>query len=353
MKGIEHRSVLVELRRLLDKSEERFNANVTELYRYLENQNTEHIVDLLARFKYRDQFHLLTLWPSMDWATYTKNNAQPNLTQDFILWFAVQWEGISNVVHCVHQYEIDVIKPKGIQNFGRFPSPDPASNYWLDPSDIVLFSPKEPNTINTSTSEAGILQIRVYGRFPTSSSLRGFHSSSMNANASSLEYSPYWAPEQIFDERPLDGSSDVWTLGCVLLEAVTWLLSGAKAVTEFAELRNFEKISLPQIMHDYYTEFSEFFFWFDLERQVAQLKPSAAGWIKKLREHPKCTQYLWELLGLIEDKMLQVDCKMRIRLQDLTLRLRQMRERLSVDQNYSVRPRRHGLLGKLKLGKGK
>lgn len=46
----------------------------------------------------------------------------------------------------------------------------------------------------------------------------------------------YSAPEREVEET-LSQSFDVWSLGCIFLEFVTWLLLGSKAITKFADMR--------------------------------------------------------------------------------------------------------------------
>jgi hypothetical protein len=125
---------------------------------------------------------------------------------------------------------------------------------------------------------------------------------------------------------------------------------GAKAVGDFQGFREAQKISNVELKGRYSTDFSQSFFIFNEDTQRSSVKTGVVGWIKKLRAHPKCTQYTWDLLDLIEEEMFEIERKKRINLHDLHLRLRQMREKLS-DPDYGSRPRRHGLLGKLKLGK--
>lgn len=98
----------------------------------------------------------------------------------------------------------------------------------LKPENILWFKSYQ----NTDPSSSrGILKISDFG-------LTRFHGTMSKSHADATGVSPtYRAPEYDVAIKKVSQSYDVWTLGCVLLEFVTWYQLGWEEVHKFSRER--------------------------------------------------------------------------------------------------------------------
>jgi hypothetical protein len=99
-------------------------------------------------------------------------------------------------------------------------------------------------------------------------------------------------------------------MACVFLEHITWFLLGNSAVERFAT----ERVT-PDVRFEPFT--SDIYFTLNDDRRGAKIKKQVHDWINDLRANPGCCEYLHSLLGIIEDRMLQSDPRLRITASEL------------------------------------
>ncbi|KAJ4388152.1 hypothetical protein N0V93_008758 [Gnomoniopsis smithogilvyi] len=160
----------------------------------------------------------------------------------------------------------------------------------------------------------------------------------------------YRAPEQDV-EQVVSLKSDVWCLGCLFLEFITWNLVGWEGIDSFSKKRHNE-LDDPEATHALGQTYEDLFFkkevkknyWvgrFGLQVDTAvnalpmdeetrhlarrvyslrlkknvrvgcRIKDTVATHIEFLRNHEGCTQKLREFLSLVQDRMLVVDVEKR------------------------------------------
>ena len=117
-----------------------------------------------------------------------------------------------------------------------------------------------------------------------------------------LEYRP---PECDIEGEADSRSCDVWALGCMYLDFLTWLLGGPDLLVAFRKYRTTADVNGMQ---------AEVFF--DLRKEqwdnkphasyVVQVKSQITEWIRKLRHHQRSSQFIRDILSIIEDRMLVV-----------------------------------------------
>jgi serine/threonine protein kinase len=117
----------------------------------------------------------------------------------------------------------------------------------------------------------------------------------------------YRAPEFDTIQGKISRACDIFSLGCMFLEFVTWYLLGWEALEEFPNYR---------LEKDIYDFVSDTFF--RIEGGLGSpnrpaIKPQVVQWIRKLQRNQNCNQYLLDFLNLIENKMLQPDSAERIK----------------------------------------
>jgi serine/threonine protein kinase len=202
------------------------------------------IISLLATYQHCEYFHLIFPWAECDLQTYWKTkNPNPSHDLDTVLWMAWQCESIAEGLYYIHHHETSSVSslfthdsvrmkiPKSPTReksgsqfrssyvvFGRHGDIKPANLLWFrNPRD-----PRDKGTIKISDLGAG--------EFNTTDKPR----STLDITGHSPVYRP---PECDLRRAVITTSYDVWTLGCLYLEFITWYVGGWKLLEEFAEIR--------------------------------------------------------------------------------------------------------------------
>ncbi|KAM7199737.1 Protein kinase-like domain containing protein [Naviculisporaceae sp. PSN 640] len=126
---------------------------------------------------------------------------------------------------------------------------------------------------------------------------------------------------------PRSRSYDSWSVGCVLMEFVVWLLYGSEAVKTFQDRRK-----TPDRFNDfYYDRFGAFF-----RRDIIEVHPVVKRAFVKLREDARCghDRALGDLLTLISNRLLQINPKQRATAPELHTELNKILQRTKDDPSY-------------------
>lgn len=202
----------------------------------------KHLISLLATYEQYGEFYLLFPWAEAHLQDYWKQNPKPDLSYEGVHWLAEQCSGIADGLIHIHRYETSLIKqrstmktagsqPTAIQPkdrkesfrvqrlFGRHGDIKPENILWFcDPS-------KE--------NDRGVLKISDFGLTEFASK----HSQCYKQN-SQIAHSPSYRPPECDLEGAVVGPSyDIWTLGCLYLELITWQLGGWSLLQAFRERR--------------------------------------------------------------------------------------------------------------------
>ncbi|KXH31279.1 protein kinase [Colletotrichum salicis] len=145
----------------------------------------------------------------------------------------------------------------------------------------------------------------------------------------------YRAPEH--DVGTFDGQkADIWSLGCVMSVAATWMTLGRKGVKKFSANRQTKAG----------TGFDNSFFEVSKDQEQrtrVKLKAAVSHWISRLRRAPRASTFTHDLLDLIRDKMLEVDGSKRISSADVVSSLEKMYEKCAGDPSYTEPAPRRGV----------
>ncbi|KAH7152143.1 hypothetical protein B0J13DRAFT_619724 [Dactylonectria estremocensis] len=90
----------------------------------------------------------------------------------------------------------------------------------------------------------------------------------------------YRPPECDIEGGLISRAYDIWTIGCLYLEFLTWLLGGPQLLHEFRDKR--------------------------MDMYITGVKPQVTEWIQMLRRHGNCSRFVHEVLDLIQTEMLVV-----------------------------------------------
>jgi serine/threonine protein kinase len=220
----------------------------------LRRLNHPHLISLLATYQHIGHFHLIFPWAECDLRTYWEIKV-PNPLHDMetLLWTAMQCEGIAEGLDSVHHHPTSsmssILQGFSSRSFTRFPAlmtpmtPSPLSpgasrrpgitkprnsrlvfgrHGDIKPTNLLWF----PDHIDANSK--GTIKICDFGagEFSTDAS------SKLSSN--SIAHTPsYRPPESDFPDYTVTDSWDIWTLGCLYLEFITWFMGGSKLLDEF------------------------------------------------------------------------------------------------------------------------
>jgi serine/threonine protein kinase len=169
-----------------------------------------HLISLFATYEQFETYHLLFPCATCNLQHFWSHKDQKPVFGEKIGWVAKQCEGIAGGLLRVHQYR----SSRG-NRWGRHGDLKPVNILWFD------------------DANGGILKIADFGLSEYSTN----HSRSMRPKeqvATSVSYRP---PECDVHGGKIGQSYDIWTLGCLYLEFITWLLGGWTLVVEFETKR--------------------------------------------------------------------------------------------------------------------
>ncbi|KAJ2991658.1 hypothetical protein NUW58_g2437 [Xylaria curta] len=194
------------------------------------------------------------------------------LDKNIIPWIAEQCWKLSDALNIIHYNPDNFESRYGIHGD-------------IKPANILVFP---IDSVHESES-LGRLVIGDFG-------LAHFHRENIRIRSSDIDFSPtYSAPEHIDGE--ISREVDIWALGCVFLEFITWFLMGSEAVScTFPKLR-LEADATLAIQSD---KFFQADFHGDREPPIATIKPVVLDWMAALRKSDDCSGYFKSLLDLIE-----------------------------------------------------
>ncbi|KAG8162572.1 hypothetical protein KVR01_008337 [Diaporthe batatas] len=144
----------------------------------------------------------------------------------------------------------------------------------------------------------------------------------------------YSAPEQQTEET-LSRPFDVWSLGCIMLEFVTWILLGSEGLTKFEDKRHLDgglgspKFSLDNFFTVFHREHAP--------KALAKVKPSVESWIIRLKKRPQCSQFLTDVLDYVQNNMLLVQKDSRDTAMAVSEQLKAMMLKCKKDKGYALR----------------
>jgi len=212
------------VKRLRHNNYDAFNAEVSNLKRFSEKDHV-HLIKLLVTFTWREQFYLIFPWADGNLLDFWKMNAQPSdpkRDRKMALWFSEQCLGIVQGLEMIHTAD----RPSTDDLSTAADHPIHGRHGDLKPENILWFKPWQ----NTHQSGFGVFKISDFG-------LTRFHGTQSKSHFETVAVSPTYRPPEYDIAAMVSQSYDIWTLGCVLLEFITWYLRGWKGVDGFSKKR--------------------------------------------------------------------------------------------------------------------
>lgn len=194
-----------------------------------------HLISLLATYEQFRAYYLIFPWADGDLSHFwQKERPSPLFRMDTVRWVVKQCEGIADGLVRIHKYQTS-----DLGNLTALHQKQYGRHGDLKPENILWFS----------DDSGGTLKISDFG-------LSDFNKSYVTKKgmAWSMSYRP---PECDLDDNKVGQSIDIWTLGCLYLEFITWLLGGWKLVEDFAESRTTVDLIWCKIKTDTFFELVE------------------------------------------------------------------------------------------------
>ncbi|KAH8704764.1 kinase-like domain-containing protein, partial [Talaromyces proteolyticus] len=288
-----------------------------------------HLIRLLAAYSHRGHYYMMFPYARLNLHEYWERNATPICNYEKTLWVFQQISGIASALSRVHIYTADddyrdrrlqVLNDDQEKRFGRHGDLKPDNILWSHQDQIA-----------TVDGKMGVLQIADFG-------LGRFHGrySRSNVNPLTLVTSPTYQSPEIELRKPVSRKYDIWSLGCVYLEFASWLLLGWPGVVELADKRA-EQNPQTKINDDYFYKLVG-----DPGSHgcTARLRQGVSSWIASLRKHPQCSEAIFQLLNIIESRMLAIDCAQRVECEKLSKELKNLYDVACENEAFLMNP--HG-----------
>ncbi|KFA55252.1 hypothetical protein S40293_04995 [Stachybotrys chartarum IBT 40293] len=213
------------LKKLKSESREDFDREVDMLKKFRDQDS--HLISLLVTYEHNDSFFLLFDWAKCNLQEYWAGvhpNPDPS-DRDTVFWVVGQCRGISGGILKLHQYRTFSFNSENRETkeiYGHHGDIKEANILWF---------PESPHNPRANT---GILKLADFG-------VAGFstqHTGSIGSNAHFMATPSYRAPESDLTRPRAPGRSfDIWTLGILYLQFVTWMLGGQELLEKFDEKR--------------------------------------------------------------------------------------------------------------------
>jgi serine/threonine protein kinase len=297
-----------------------------------------HIVSLLATYSHRNKYHFIFDRAQGDlmqfWERYEES---PILTHSDVVWVADQCYGITEGLSRIHKHKMfksDISTPDRYDvKYGRHGD--------INPQNILWFRDDTGESDAMEGTMRGTLKITDFG----TAEMRSFWTSPREQD----DYNgfTYRAPESDSTDGAIQQARDIWALGCVLLDFVTWTLGGASLVQRFAKERLSRDPAYGNIKTD---TFFELVFKGDDLGMEAKIKDSIfevklltsmpyvlvtdydLKFVKALHNHPRCTEFLHNLLNIVICDMLLLKSEERLNCWQICTKLRRLRDDCQSDE---------------------
>lgn len=285
-----------------------------------------HLVSLLATFRLKKQYYLLFPYADSNLREYWKRTPLPDFSEVTVLWTLSQCKAMASALHNVHEYR-STHHPSS-----QAPLPSDAGSSDTSEDEERLYGRhgdlKAENILwflDEARNERGHLVIADFG-------LTDFHkmATRSDVNPGYINGTPsYEGPEMMLHSK-ISRAFDIWSLGCLYLEFVTWLVCGWEHLERFPDARR--RLCGPEMIDD------TFFTIVDGEHRTAVVRQSVKDWINDLHEMPRCSAFVHDFLNLISERLLVVETHDRARIAQLNTDLARMKQKGEKRSSYLTAP---------------
>ncbi|KAM7187721.1 hypothetical protein V8F20_010858 [Naviculisporaceae sp. PSN 640] len=197
-------------------------------------------------------------------------------------WMAKQCRGLADAMSLIH-------------NNGYKPDADPDQPRHGFHGDVKPLNVLVYKTWVGHEHPLGILQITDFG-------ISSFHhTASLSGISRGRDAHAYRPPESNLPFMKTTQSHDIWTLGCLFLEFVTWLLKGPSAIPDFREKRRSYGLEENHVINTFYKVDEED------GKTVISISEDVLTWANDLCKHPSASKFICDFIVLITSYMLVIE----------------------------------------------
>ncbi|CZR67922.1 uncharacterized protein PAC_17821 [Phialocephala subalpina] len=322
---------LVAVKQLFSDDEKEFQKERTILTA-MSMKNHPHLIKLLATYKYDGKYHLMFPFANANLRKYWDDRPSPAFDRETVFWSLQQMTGIADGLLRIHNFAVthplSISGPgnvrvqkdaklsvqKGEEWFGRHGDIKPENVLWFDQN-------------HETDNPMGILQIADFG-------LGRFHGrdSRSHVNPDTVFSSPTYEPPECKLRLPVSRAYDMWSLGCLYLEFITWMLRGSAEIDGFANYRGREATATGIDDDNFFTIVT------DAEGQKATVREQVVAWTNELHRHEKCSPLIHDLLDLTMKGLLVVESRSRLSARWLHQELKELLQKAEKDVDYLLKP---------------
>lgn len=282
------------------EDEARALKNIKEL-------NHPHITKCIAAIRRGERRYFMFPWADggnllEHWKQIGQQSPNPTLVRQTI----EQLRGIADALDTLHNCDnssSDLLKVPTMQSGGGNKTVDNEKSIRhgdLKPENILRFLPDHGRITNSATgkprlkTELGILKIADMGlakQHVVATQLR----TNTSQRYGTIRYE---APEAITQDKGRSRLYDIWSMGCITLEFIIWILHGNDKLEDFHAQVEADRKQTCQ-----YFELRE-------GSQHAEVHHVVAEWINRIRiSDPECSQdtAIRDLLDVVQNRLLVVD----------------------------------------------
>jgi len=256
---------------------------------------------------------------------YWEDRPLPSFDKATVSWSLKQMAGMAHALESIHNFPVQYpLTVEGKMRLHKDAKPFVEQHEELfgrhgdiKPENILWF-----RQIPESEDENGTLQLADFG-------LGRFHCRDSRSKVpwDKIAGSPTYEPPECKLHRPVSRAYDIWSIGCLYLEFITWLLKGSVAIAGFSSARG--KTATSTAINDHF---------FTIIGDDAVVREEVLMWVQQLHEHEMCSAVIHELLDVIMEDVLLPNSRMRVPARWLFIRLTECLKRAIADEDYLLKP---------------
>lgn len=254
----------------------------------LRSFDTQHLIKAIAFYNETGSRYFVFPWAQHGNLWQFWNEKIPSIHDDkYMEWVFDQFIGLADAIRTLHY-----------QDDGKS-----CRHGDLKPENILCFSSSSSRDINDHTS--CVLVISDVGLARTHSKATDLRSKTKMQGGETVRYK---APEtELFPDQATGRRYDIWSLGCLYLEFVIWLLYGIEELVRFGEEIDgkFYKIVSPDSLQPG-------------SKKTAKINQEVEYWINRIKMDPRCTgngfkeTAFGRLIAFVEKRLLVVTTRQNI-----------------------------------------
>jgi len=274
----EHPSVAIKELQKTEGTDEEFETVVeteVETLEMLRKLDHTHLIKAIAYYKKGGKHYVMFPWANRGNLRDFWNKDPPTLDTEYLKWAFTQFCGLAEAIKELHHAHRD--------------------QHWrhgdLKPENILCFEEAgPPNSVGTGSCTLVIADV---GLSKSHKNLTEARIEATRTRSGTIMYEP---PEtEMLPDRPRSRRYDIWSMGCIYLEFVIWLLYGAAGLKQFRE--DLRTTAMGGSIK---------FYVMDASQQTAQLSNAVQKWIEHIQNDPRCPidTTLHKIVELVVTKLL-------------------------------------------------